>query len=123
VQLALHADGYALTRLDREAQPPPLPAGELVALVRDREALTLVCPDAAPPSAGETSAGWRALEVAGPLDLATTGVLASLAEPLRDAGVPLFVVSSYDTDFVLVPGGRLDEAIAALEGAGHVIAR
>jgi hypothetical protein len=57
--------------------------------------------------------------VAGPLDLSLTGVLASLAEPLRDAGVPIFVVSSYDTDFVLVPGDRLVDATTALTRAGH----
>ena len=59
--------------------------------------------------------------MAGPLDLSLTGVLASLAEPLRDAGVPLFVVSSYATDFVLVPGDRLVDATAALTAAGHAV--
>ena len=122
MDLALLPGAYALTRLDRDAEQPPLPDGPLAALVRDRDALTVVGPEDAAPAAGESSRGWRALEVAGPLDLALTGVLASLADPLRDAGVPVFVVSSHATDFVLVPGDRLDEATAALTAAGHAVA-
>jgi hypothetical protein len=122
MDLALLAETYTLARLDRDAEPPRLPAGPLSALVRDRDGLTLVAPESAAPESGEASKGWRAFEVAGPLDLSTTGVLAGLAEPLRVAGVPIFVVSSFGTDFVLVPGERLADAIAALEGAGHAVA-
>jgi hypothetical protein len=123
MNLALLAETYVLLRLDRDAEPPRLPAGPLSALIRDRDALTLVAPEPAAPESGEASEGWRAFEVAGPLDLAMTGVLAGLAEPLRDAGLPIFVVSSFDTDFVLVPGDRLTEAVTALEGAGHATSR
>ena len=121
MDLALLGGTYALTRLDRDAVPPALPRGRLSALVRDRAALTLIGPDESAPVGGETSGGWRALEVAGPLDLALTGVLARLAAPLHDAGIPIFVVSSYDTDFVLVPGDRLGEATTALQAAGHAL--
>jgi hypothetical protein len=121
MDLVLLPGNYALTRLARDAEPPPLPAGPLAALVRDRDALTVVGPEEAATGGGEESRGWRALELAGPLDLSLTGVLASLAEPLRDAGVPIFVVSSYDTDFVLVPGDRLVDATAALTAAGHAV--
>ena len=63
--------------------------------------------------------GWRCLRVAGPLDLALTGVLASIAAPLAAARVNIFVFSTYDTDYVLVPAVRLAEAKAALTSAGH----
>jgi hypothetical protein len=56
-----------------------------------------------------------------PLDLALTGVLASLPVPLARAGVAIFAVSAYDTDHVLVRSERLAEAVAALRGAGHRI--
>ena len=121
MDLAVLEGAFALTRLDRDADPPPLPDGPLAALIRDPHALTLVAPEGSAPEGAEESRGWRALEVAGPLDLSLTGVLASLADPLREAGVPLFVVSSYDTDFVLVPGDRLAEATTALEAAGHQV--
>jgi len=122
MDLALLEGTFALTRLDRDAEPPPLPPGPLAALVRDPDALTVIGPEETAPPDGDRSGGWRALAVAGPLDLALTGVLASLAAPLRDAGVPIFVVSSHDTDFVLVPGDKLTDATAALEAAGHSVA-
>ena len=65
--------------------------------------------------------GWRAFEVEGPLDHAMTGVLASLATPLAEAGVPIFALATYDTDYVLVPAARVADAAAALEAAGHTV--
>ena len=63
--------------------------------------------------------GWRVLAVRGPLAFELTGVLASLASPLAAAGVSIFALSTFDTDYLLVPGDRLETALAALEAAGH----
>jgi len=57
--------------------------------------------------------------VAGPLDFALTGILASLAGPLAAADISIFAVSTYDTDYVLVRADALDAALVALRGAGH----
>jgi hypothetical protein len=65
--------------------------------------------------------GWRALKVTGPLDFGLTGILASLANPLGDAGISLFAISTYDTDYVLVKEDKLHNALAALQAAGHTI--
>ncbi len=59
------------------------------------------------------------LAVRGPLDVSLTGVLASLATTLADAHVPIFVVSTFDTDLVLVPADRVEAAEVALTDAGH----
>jgi hypothetical protein len=61
----------------------------------------------------------RAFRVAGTLEHDLTGVLVSLAAPLADVGVPIFAVSTFDTDYVLVPEDRLDDALTALRNAGH----
>jgi hypothetical protein len=121
LDLALLDGTYAVVRLPRDADPPALPDAPIAALVRDRDALTFVAPESEVPSGAAASIGWRALEVAGPLELSLTGVLAALSDPLRDAGVPILVVSSHATDFVLVPGERLADAVAALVGAGHSV--
>ena len=81
----------------------------------------VVCAEAAVPEAVVAERGWRALAVRGPLDFALTGVLARLAAPLAEAGVPIFVVSTYDTDVLMVQGGQLAEAVAALRAAGHEV--
>ena len=79
----------------------------------------MVCPEENVPAAVRHQAGWRALAVRGPLAFELTGVLASLASPLAEAGVPIFALSTFDTDYLLVPGERLEAALAALEAAGH----
>jgi hypothetical protein len=96
---------------------PPLSA----AVVRGDE-LTLVCRAADVPDDVTAEAGWRALEVEGPMDLTLTGVMAELSGALARAGVALFAVSTYDTDVLLVRDAQLDGAVAALRDAGHEVA-
>lgn len=82
---------------------------------------SLVCEDFRVPDGLPAQRGFKALRVDGTLPFHLTGVLASLATPLADAGVPIFVVSTFDTDYVLVPGERLHRAIEVLREAGHSV--
>ncbi len=75
------------------------------------------------PAGVRKRGGWRCLEVEGPLELDETGILAALTRPLAAAGVPLFALSTFDTDYLLVPAARLDRALAALRGDGHAVDR
>ena len=68
-----------------------------------------------------TEVGFRALRVEGSLSFEATGVLASLANPLATAGVPIFVISTFDTDYVLVREDAISVAIEALREAGHSV--
>ena len=77
--------------------------------------------DAVPPAHTEVERGFRCLVVAATLDFAQTGIIAQLAQPLAEAGISIFGVSSYDTDHILVRHDHLEEAKAALERAGHTI--
>jgi len=112
----------AVCRLPAGAPAPPAPAGaELFAVTRTREELSVVCPAAHAPADATVEPGWRALCVLGPLDFGLTGILASLAAPLAAAGVSIFAISTYDTDYVLVREDALAAAVEALRGAGHVV--
>ena len=85
---------------------------------------SLVCPTVlVPANTIARSDGWRAFRVAGPLDFSLVGILASLSKTLADAGVGIFAVSTYDTDYILTKAGDFDRAVAALRGAGHCVAR
>ncbi|MDI3316284.1 MAG: alpha/beta fold hydrolase [Bacillota bacterium] len=97
-------------------------AGALGAAIRTREELTLVEPEEALPQGAGAARGWRALAVDGPLDLSEVGILAGLAVPLAEAGVPVFVLSTYQTDLLLVPEEKLAVAREALLRAGHRLA-
>lgn len=54
-------------------------------------------------------------------DTDVPGMLVSLLVPLAEVGCPVLTASTLAADVVLVPSGRLDEAIAALTGAGHTV--
>jgi hypothetical protein len=101
-------------------EPPPAwgMAGELWSVTRTGEELSVVCAWGAAPEGVRREGPWRALKVAGPLDFALTGVLSAIAAPLADAGVSIFAVSTYDTDYVLVREERVGDAVAALRAAG-----
>jgi uncharacterized protein len=81
-----------------------------------------VAPAEVVPAALPAVGPWRALRVRGPLSFELTGILAALATPLARAGVSIFAVSTYDTDYVLVRAGSLADAISALRSAGHLVA-
>ena len=114
---------FAVCKLD-PASPVPswvTPDGFL-AIVRTAEELSIVCAEQAVPAGVTSERGWRGLKVAGPLDFALTGVLASLAGPLAEAGVSIFAISTYDTDYLLIREEQLNTAIDALRRAGFAIA-
>ena len=84
---------------------------------------SLVCPAAlVPANTVARSDGWRAFRVAGTLDFSLVGILAALSKTLADAGVGLFAVSTFDTDYILTRAADFDRALAALRAAGHDIA-
>ncbi len=92
-------------------------------LTRTEEELSLVCAGADVPARLAAERGFCRLTVRGPLEFSLVGVLASLTAPLAEAGVSLFSISTFDTDHVLVRETDLDRACAALEAAGHRVAR
>ena len=99
-----HADGevdfFSVTRTDHE--------------------VSLVCREA-PDRPGKVEGGWRCLEVEGPLEFDQIGVLAALAQPLAVAGVSIFAISTFDTDYLLVKEEQLAATIEALGAAGHSV--
>lgn len=102
---------------------PEWAAGSFTSVTRTPEELSVVCSQDAVPEAVTAERGWRCLVVAGPLDFALTGIAASLAAPLADAGISVFFVATFDTDYLLVKEDRLADATAALERAGHTLER
>ncbi|MBU6243777.1 MAG: ACT domain-containing protein [Actinomycetales bacterium] len=88
-------------------------------MTRTAAEVSVVCALQDAPAGARTEPGWRALEVAGPLAFSLVGILASLTQPLAAAGVSVFAISTFDTDYVLIRAGALAAAIDALREAGH----
>ncbi len=113
---------YAIVRLHPDAGLPDwVEGGHFWSVTRSDSELSVVCREEDVPEDASAERGWCALEVAGPLDFSLTGVVASLVSPLADAGVPIFVLSTFDTDYLLVREPDLPRAAEALRGAGHTI--
>lgn len=95
-------------------------SGEIVFIGKTDEELSLVCETAVVPL--DTIAredGWRAFRIEGVLDFSLTGILSRLVGILAEAGIGIFAVSTYNTDYVLVKEENLDRALDALEAAGY----
>ena len=112
---------FAVARLSPESAIPEW-AADFFAVTRTPDELSIVCAEAAVPAAVAAERGFRMLKVEGPLDFSLTGVMASIAGPLAEAGVSLFAISTYDTDYVLVRDSAVGLAVDALRGAGWDIA-
>ena len=97
--------------------------GELVQIVRTPHALSLVCRDDAVPAGVTAERGWRCFASNDPLDINQAGILASISAPLAQAGISIFVISSFDNDYVLVRSRDLERALETLERAGFAVER
>ncbi|HLH38062.1 MAG TPA: ACT domain-containing protein [Bryobacteraceae bacterium] len=113
MRIQLLTTELGIRRLPPDAQAPDLPCGEFVSITRTAEELSIV-------GAGR---GFRCFKLEGPLDFSLVGVLASISAALAKAGVPIFAISTHDTDYILVGESHLERAIAALEQDGHIVRR
>jgi hypothetical protein len=114
----------AIARLPADA---PIPGwargGPFLSITRTADELSVVCREDQVPPDVKSERGWRCLQVVGPLEFSAVGILAALVDPLAGAGIPVFVVSTFDTDSLLIPGRDFDRAVGVLRDAGHKIAR
>jgi hypothetical protein len=111
---------FAVCRLGPDDPWPAFEeSGGLVSLTRTADELSVVCAEEAVPAGARCERGWRCFRVRGPMALSEVGVLAALAEPLAEAGVSLFAVSTYDTDYLLVREADQPAARAAWQARGH----
>ena len=110
----------SVCKLDLDALVPAWAiSGNFYSLTRRTNELSLVCESNYVPKDVRAEDGWRALEVVGSLDFGMTGVIAKLSKVLADAGIPIFVISTFDTDVMLVKEGRFADACYSLQEAGY----
>ncbi|HKW57871.1 MAG TPA: ACT domain-containing protein [Candidatus Acidoferrum sp.] len=121
LRLSLLPCAYGIVRFPPTAEIPPwAAAGPFFSVTRTADELSIVAEETVIPARVQVQTGWRAIKVHGPFPLSEIGVLASLAAPLAAAGISVFVLSTFETDYLLVAAANLRVAISALESAGHV---
>lgn len=112
---------FAVCKLAPDADlPDGLDENTLYSVTRTETELSIVCRDSE-GLPGAVERGWCCLEVEGPLEFTLVGVLASLTQPLAEAGVSIFALSTFDTDYLLLKETQFESALVALRAAGHRI--
>jgi predicted metal-dependent HD superfamily phosphohydrolase len=120
--LAVLPDVMAICRLEAgSAIPRWATSGPLFSITRTDDELSVACLQALVPEGIRCERDWRCLRVAGPIPFSAVGVLAALVAPLAEAGISVFSVSTFDTDYLLVKAGDLDKTIAVLRQAGQEV--
>jgi len=110
---------YAIVRLAPDAVVPDWATkGEFTSITRTGDELSVVCRADNLPRNVESPQHWMCLKLEGPFPFSQTGVLLSLIEPLSQKDIPIFAISTYDTDYVLTPE-EFARAIDMLREAGH----
>ena len=115
------AGRYAVCRLDRDAAVPHWAIGSFVSVSRTADELSVVCSEELIPPDVRAERNWRCLRVAGKIEFAMVGVLARLVGPIAAAGISVFVVSTFDSDYLMVRDGDFERAAQVLRNAGHSV--
>ena len=122
LSLVILPQRLAICRLSPDEPIPTfLSHSQFFSITRTSDELSVVLSEKIVPADWKAETGWRCFKVIGPLDFDLTGTLASLAMPLCEAGVSIFAVSTYDTDYLLVRENNLEKTTEILLKSGHIV--
>jgi hypothetical protein len=119
LQFTLLPETFAIVRLDGDEPIPGWARGNFVSITRSHGELSIVCGEASVPEYVSATRGWRCLRTEGPFPLDAIGIAASFIPALAEAKVSVFLVATYDTDYLLLDGEQLPRALHTLQLAGH----
>jgi hypothetical protein len=89
-------------------------------IAKTEEELSLVCPvESVPETTIEKDPGWKCFRVQGQLEFSLIGILSGISGVLANNKIGIFVISTYNTDYVMVKENQFDSAIECLEKAGY----
>jgi len=110
----------AICRLDpQEALLPWAGSAVLSSVTRTPAETTVVCREENVPAGVTCNKSWRCLRIGGVLSFSETGILSSVTAPLAGAGIPVYALSTYSTDLILIKEKDLPATVLALTRAGH----
>jgi hypothetical protein len=120
--LSVLGETFAICKLDRDDRIPDWAlTGDFISITRTPDELSIVCLQNNAPQSVNCDRGWKCLRVEGSLALSLTGILASLITPLSQAGISIFSMSTYETDYLLVKEQNLEDVLRVLNQEGHRI--
>jgi hypothetical protein len=115
-------DTFAVCRLSPEASIPAWATeDEFFSITRTSQELSIVCRQDSVPETIQCERGWRCLQLVGPIPFSVVGVVAGLTVPLAEAGIGVFVLSTYDTDYLLAKQKDWTAALDVLRRQGYSV--
>jgi hypothetical protein len=115
---------YAIVRLNADTAIPEWARnGEFTSITRTPDELSIVCPADNLPVEVTAQHRWICLKLEGPFPFSMTGVLLAFIEPLSSNQIPIFAISTYDTDYVLIQEEYVNAALSSLDATGHQLVR
>ena len=91
----------------------------ILSITKTPKEITLVCEENLVPGECTQSENWKCIKVEGSFDLDAVGVLSSIAGPLAQNGISLYVISTYDTDYILIHAKNIEKTVSCLRESGH----
>jgi hypothetical protein len=120
LKFSLVLGSFAVCRLPaRAALPEWALRDSFFSVTRTADELSIVCPAGQVPGDVHHENDWACLKLEGPFPFSETGILSSFVQPLSDRAIPIFAISTFDTDYVLVKHAWVEKAIQTLSDAGH----
>ena len=116
MKLSLLPHTFAVCRLGPDDSIPSwIDQTSFWTVSKTNEELSVVCRDHNIPSTVQSEKNWKIIKVEGPLDFGQTGILASLANPLAEAKISIFAISTFDTDYLMVKAENIEKALELLQ--------
>jgi hypothetical protein len=123
VKLEQFPETLAVVRLAPGAEIPAwAESSSLFSITATARETSLVCARRSVPKKAQQAGPFTAFAVEGPLDFSLTGILAELLQPLAEIEISIFTISTFDTDWILVPQGDADRAAEEWRRRGHEVA-
>jgi len=123
MRLTLLSETFVVCRLSPEQDVPQWVwrnRATLLSVTYTADELSIVCPQSLLSSGVQYEGSWKAIRIQGPLDFSLTGILVALAAPLAAAHIPIFALSTFDTDYILIQEQYSERARSVLEENGNV---
>lgn len=120
--MRLLKENYGVCRLDKtELIPEWSKNSDFFSITKTSDELSIVCSQDSIPDNIKCEKDWRILKVEGPLDFSLVGILSSISTVLKEKGISIFAISTYDTDYILVKNNDIDNAIESLIEGGYEV--
>ena len=106
---------FGVCKLDNEEKFPEWAVNShFYTVTKTADELSVVCLQEDIPDSVQCERDWRLLKVMGVLDFSLIGIIHSISEVLAEHKISIFVISTYDTDYILVKDKDIDKALKAL---------